>query len=593
MARKYTNELRDSIDLQLQYSNRVLSQFEFAGVPLYTNNFARIACTNYKPSTAGERYFNHSLTNLPVFVAVDDRLQFGFNEKHVWRNAGLHLYEYEHILLASALGECLPEAYVASILSCLGRMYEDKDRVNPSFSSWQNFVRSVNGLISTLDFARMIDDRMQLDPYRVTSGHSTSCGNSLVPPDDFAKALKALGNLSLAGKGQLTLVGGNFLGWFAAFSELFLGIDVQVSSRDGQNLYATHFNSGATLHLIFIDNVEDLNSTLKMQESVALRLICPADGEAQSLPKLPFTGRVIWEAFLPKVFENSFHKIAHQESKILVKSIGGVARLFELLINDPSTPSDMISKENRANPASFGMGLIQTLCNWFPELRHLQGRLERIQTLSSSEVMQKCNDGAQGLVQLCGCTLCHHPFYSDNDTGTLPQSFCLLALMETIVNLGLALSRMTVVTKLYPSRAGMLCFYQRQCKKLLSAKTATIGRQEPYSRIKLLFMNDWNVNDSRRLQDAAALFSGSWPQGDLPDNLIALGHEGLCVYVISAQRGNRKEDAGLIRVQPGNLSWDQKTFTRASLGFPQGDPQNDYSWEVGHPKHLSQELYFK
>lgn len=213
MARKYTNELRDSIDLQLKYSNRVLLQFEFAGVPVYTNSFARFACTNYKPSTAGERYFNHSLTNLPVFVAVDDRLQFGFNEKHVWRNAGLHLYEYEHILLASALSECLPEAYVASILSCLGRMYEDKDRVNPSFSSWQAFVRSVNGLMSTLDFARMIDDRMQLDPYRVTSGHSTSCSNSLVAPDDFAKALKALGDLSLAGKGQLTLVGGNFLGW--------------------------------------------------------------------------------------------------------------------------------------------------------------------------------------------------------------------------------------------------------------------------------------------------------------------------------------------------------------------------------------------
>lgn len=216
MSHKYKNELAvvpGGIDIPLSFPNRLLLQFDFAGVDIYTSNFARLACSDYKPSTSGERLFNYCLTNLPLYAATDQKLQFGWDEHSFYRNHALHLFEYEHFLLAAALSDCLPEGYAAAVLKCLGEKYEDKERINPPQTSWRKFIRSVNGMLTASDFALVVDDRMQLDPYRVTSGHSISCTNSLVAPSQFAAAFKALAELSNAGEGQLTLAGGNFLGW--------------------------------------------------------------------------------------------------------------------------------------------------------------------------------------------------------------------------------------------------------------------------------------------------------------------------------------------------------------------------------------------
>jgi len=598
-----TNELKDSVDAPVTYTHRLLSQFENASASPYTVNYSRIAHTKYKASTGGERTFNSCLTNLPVYVATDDHLQFGWNEKSIWRNIELHLYEYEHLLLIAAVVECLPESYAGAVLSCLADPYEDEQRPNPSLRSWADMARSLDGVLSTSDFALVVDDRMRLDPYRATSGHSATCSNSMIAPTDFAKALQALGSLSDAGSGHLTLVGGSFLGWFCAFAELFLDVDVQVASKDGEVLYATHTNSKALLYLIFTDDSENLDSTIQAQDRkpLTLRVMSGPDAEAIDIPRVPFTGRSGWEALLPKVFESSFHRIAHEHSKFLVQSIGGVARLLQFIVEDPNTPEEFVSQENRNNPASYGVGLIETICNWFPELRHLQGRMERLQKLSDhSAIGEKCDAGATGFASVCGCTICALvPYHATTDPGTLPQSFCPLAIMETIVNMGLAISRITVVSKLYPSRAGVLSLYQRQVQKLLSSKKAiaTMPNCDTMTRINTLFLRDWNANYSVRLQTAVALFSGSWPEHDLHDNLIALSHEGICAYVLGVQYGDeksaRRKDADVIRVQPGHIAWKQKIYSRACLGSPVRISRSDFTWQAARCSHLSKGLHLK
>lgn len=598
-----TNELRDSVDAPITYTNRLLGQFSNASISTYTLSFSRIAHTKYKSSTGGERVFNFCLTNLPVYVATDDNLQFGWNEKSIWRNMGLHLYEYEHLLLVAAIVECLPEFYAAAVLTLMADEHEDEERVRPALASWAALARSLNGLLTASEFALIIDDRMRLNPHRVTSGHSTKCTNSMISPADFANALLALGNLSIAGSGQLSLVGGNFLGWFCAFAEMFLEVNVQVTSGDGAELYATHTNSKALLRLIYVDDFEALAANVQMQDpkSVALTVMCGPDAEASAIPRLPFTGRLGWEALLPKVFEHSFHRIAHQDSKFLVQSIGGMARALQIMAEDPDTPEELVSQENRHNPASFGVGLIKTICDWFPELRHLQGRMERLQKLTDiQEVGGKCDAGAVGFASTCGCTICALlPYDAATDPRTLPESFCLLAIMETIINLGLAMSRITVVPKLYPSRAGVLGLYQRQVQKLLSSNKSMAGTTDSSShqRLNTLFLRDWNAGYSVRLQTAIALFSGSWPEHDLHENLVALSHEGICAYVLGVQYGDeksaRRKDADVIRVQGGHIAWKQKIYNRACLGPPQGISRSDYTWEPIKCSHLSKELHLK
>lgn len=379
---------------------------------------------------------------------------------------------------------------------------------------------------------------------------------------------------------------------------MFLRVNVEIASRDGSVLH-THRNGGnATLRLIFIEDASNISPTIKAQENTkqVLTIVSAYTDKCTEITMLPFTGRVAWESVLPKVFGSTFHLLAHQESKVLVQSMGGAARMFALAAESPEGTdgpfSNFISQESRNNKASHGMGLIQTLMNWFPELRHLQGRLERLQKLGREETGEKCETGASGLIRICGCTICAAPYYTDHDSGKLPESFCLLALMETILNLGIAMSRITVVPRVYPSRAGILSIYQRQVSKLLQVKDKTDRKEN--ERIKVLFGNDWNANYSKRLQTATAMFSGSMPTTDVPDNLVALSHEGICTYVTSIQKGStRKEDAGLIRVQAGNISWNQKTYNRACLGSPEGIAQDDYSWEAAPCKHLSEGLYLK
>jgi len=592
-----TNELKDSVDAPVTYTHRLLSQFENASVSPYTVNYSRIAHIKYKASTGGERTFNTCLTNLSVYVATDDHLQFGWNERSIWRNLELHLYEYEHLLLVAAIVECLPESYAGAVLGCLADPYEDEQRPNPSLASWTAMARSLNGVLTASDFALVVDDRMRLDPYRVTSGHSTTCTNSMIAPSVFAKALQALGSMSDAGFGQMTLVGGNFLGWFCAFAELFLDVNVQVASRDGEVLYATHTSSKSLLRLVFVDDLENLDPTIQAQdqEFVTLTMMCGPDAEATAIPRVPFTGRLGWEALLPKVFENSFHRIAHEHSKFLIQSIGGVARLLQFMVEDRNTPEELVSKENRNNPASYGTGLVQTICDWFPELRHLQGQMERLQKLSDfSDISEKCNAGATGFASICGCTICA---LVTTNSGTLPQSFCPLAIMETIVNMGLAMSRITAVSKLYPSRAGVLSLYQRQVQKLLSSKKAAIPDGDSMTRFNTLFLRDWNANYSVRLQAAVALFSGSWPEHDLHENLIALSHEGICAYVLGVQYGDeksaRRKDADVIRVQPGHIAWKQKVYSRICLGSPQGISRLGFTWQAATCSHLSKVLHLK
>lgn len=385
---------------------------------------------------------------------------------------------------------------------------------------------------------------------------------------------------------------------FAAFAEMFLGIDVEITSQDGKVLHTAHGEVKALLRLVFVQDAGNVPPTITTQHSKGevLTVISKMDDKTKEIPMLPFTGRVAWEAVLPKVFGSCFHLLAHQESKTLVQSMGGAARMFANIAEKPELSQGLlqnfISPENKENKASHGLGLIQTLMNWFPELRHLQGRLERLQTLSQEEAGAKCEAGASGLIKICGCTICAAPHYTDQDSGKLPETFCFLAVMETILNLGLAMSRITVVPRVYPSRAGILSIYQRQVAKLLQVKYQT-GREDNH-RVKVLFGNDWNANYSKRLQIATAIFSGSFPTTDVPDNLVALSHEGICTYVTSIQKkSSRKEDAGLIRVQAGNISWNQKTYNRACIGSPEGISQDDYSWEAAPCKHLSEGLYLK
>ena len=117
MAGPFLNELMEDVKKPLSIDSTLLSQNEGVGIHFYTINFLRLSVQEVHIGPGGQRLYNHCLTNLPLHRSGDAKLQFDWGEQHILRNSGVQLFEYEHLLLSSSLGEYLSEPYAAAVLS--------------------------------------------------------------------------------------------------------------------------------------------------------------------------------------------------------------------------------------------------------------------------------------------------------------------------------------------------------------------------------------------------------------------------------------------------------------------------------------------
>ena len=193
----------------------------------------------------GERLFNHCLNNLPLIRSSDPRLQFGWGEQHLMRNQGVNMFEYEHLLLASALSEYLSESYAAAIFSELSAKYEDDDRPRPQLASFRRFVQGINGVLATSDFPSIVDDRIRLNPYRLPSD-----GLPFAKQPQETVSVKAVAETLIAlngrnpDRGDLVVAGGDMLGWLSAYADVCLAIDVTLLDEDGNELQRANHSDG-------------------------------------------------------------------------------------------------------------------------------------------------------------------------------------------------------------------------------------------------------------------------------------------------------------------------------------------------------------
>jgi hypothetical protein len=589
MAGAFLNELVEDVNKELHLSNKLLSQVEGTGVDFYTINFLRMSMQEIHIGSQGQRLYNHCLTNLPLHRSGDLRLQFGWGEQHLMRNTGVQLFEYEHLLLASALGEYLSEPYAAAVLNELASRYEDDVRPKPRLASIRHFVKGANGILATSEFPIVVDERIRLNPYRLPGDGFPFAQQpqETLAADRIAEALCSL-NGRRKDQSDLTIAGGDVLGWFSAYADLCLGLDVTLTDEDGKELHRANASAdGWRLVLRFIQL-----GTVPNSSHICLRVDKPI--LPRSMHTVHHSGRVMPFAAFNQVFGPAFHRLSRDESKTFANALGGTARGFELLAVKEDVSTDFISPDNKRNTASWGLGLIQTWTNWFPELRHLQGRMERAQKLGAAEASQQCEDCILRLEPLCGCYICSPTVGSDDNPSNLPQDgFCIPTVMETIIMLGLALSRVALTPNLYPSRAGMLAMYKSQMRKRLDLKKAETSRYN-FKRHMILFGEDWNSTFPKRILNALAMFSGSWPPlAGHPENMIGMSHEGVCAYSMMLERGTKRgrhPDDQVIRVVTGSVNWRQKTLQRICIGPIEGVEVID-AWEKLKCEHIQEDLY--
>ena len=299
--------------------------------------------------------------------------------------------------------------------------------------------------------------------------------------------------------------------------------------------------------------------------------------------------------------------------------LGAAARTFQGLAHgegDRGHYSYLLSAQNKSNVSSYGLGLIQTFGNWLPELRRFQGKMERQVKLSVEDANAAYVEAIVQLRKACNCDICK-PIAREGENAkpsteepikrvdtkevevpALAEGYCLTTLTETIIALGLLLSRITVSSALYPSRAGIQALYHSQAAKRLQARG-----MHWTEHFALVYGNEWNAPDARRLSNTIQIFSGSRPKKYLPDNLVAVSHEGICTYFVALEKvGGRRKTPGegmekgdgvkLIRVVSGGINIRHKVFQRAAWGHVEGEDLDD-PWERVDIEHLDGALYLR
>lgn len=575
--------------------SETLRRFTGARVDPYTRYVAFILFRELNMSVQGQRNINTALGNLPMHMSIapDERLSFGWGPSNVIRDKATHEGSYEHLAMMIALGESFREIYAAKVLTEMANAAAGPRDVTPHFSQWKAALHACNGAFGTADFGLLVEEYIRLDPYPVVAIERYDL---FMPPKAVAGAIHALLRVTGGHEKQVTFTGSAIISWIGAVAEWLCDLRIAVYQCSGEQLHATHPDQEPQLILVFVKEI-GVKSSFEPWDQLhgAIAELSLVDQTYSSaIHAVPFGGRVAWQSLLPRVFGKSFHYLDHEESKAFGTMIGSAARMFEGLAlgKGHEEHSDLVSTQNQSNTASYGAGLVVTLTNWLPELRRFQGRMERPLKLSHEDAARSYVEQLLKIRKACHCGICSDKDQLQEGQDGLPPShgYCLAVLVETIIALGLSLSRMAVAPRLYPRRSGIQNLYLGQVAKRLEARGLHWTEH-----FKLVYGNEWNAPDARRLQNAVQVFAGSRPTQDVPENLVAVSHEGTCAYFVALEKSH-KPDQGqqvkLIRVVSGSINVDSKLFDRACLG-PAKDADPDDPWNEIQYEHLPEPLFCK
>ncbi len=574
-----------------------LRKFTGAKVDPYTRYVAYLLFRDFNIAVAGQRNVNNALGNLPVHISVApaDKLSFGWCPSHVIYDRAVHEQEgaYDHLAVMVALGETFHETYGAMVLSEMVAAAAGPEDLAPHLVQWKAALHACNGAFATTDFGLLVEDYIRLYPYHIISVERLE---SLIPPRTVAQALQALLDVTSGRQKQVTYTGSAIICWIGAVAEWLCDLRITVYQTNGEQLRRTHPDEEPQLILVFVEEPGLAYSfEPRGQDSAGIADLTLVDRTYSSaVHATPFGGRVAWQSLLPRVFGKSFHYLDHDEAKAFGMMIGSAARMFEGLAlgKGHEDHSDLVSTQNQSNTASYGTGLVETLTNWLPELRRFQGRMERPLKMSHEDASASYVEHLTRIRNACHCGICTAKDELQEGQDGVPPShgYCLAVLVETIIALGLSLSRMTVAARLYPTRSGIQSFYLGQVSKRLEARG-----KDWKEHFEIVYGNEWNAPDARRLQNSVQIFTGSRPTKDVPGNLVAVSHEGICAYFVALEKGyksDKDQQVKLIRVVSGSINVGEKLFDRACIGaVPNIDP--DEPWEEVEYAHLPAAIFCK
>lgn len=554
-------------------------------------------CSQLKLSISGQRRLNKALNDLPQIVSSDPNLAFAWHADHVIRSPKIHDGSYEHLLLTVVLAECFHETYAAEVFHHMARQKLPSTQSTPHIYQWLDLLHFCNGILACDDFGLFVENFILLDPYSVTPGGKYSSDRCLTPPESLAAVLLAVGEVISGKRSQLTIRGGGVIGWIAALAEHFYDLSVSIEAKMGDHLHGP--KDGAQLSLIYTDKpelvIEDATMPALAKEVSNISL----SAFSAQIHFLPFGGRVTWQALLPQVFGKAYHTLEHDHAKTMYSAIGSAFAALEASKDASSIgPRQHASISTYPTPPSAST-LIATLTTSVASLRKGQGRMEKELRASPQDAAKTHLEQIHVLAAACGCGICASVSGKKQDQAVNgssghvepPTGYCLPAVVETVIMIGLLLSRIILAHPLNPSREGVQLLYKLRTDKLSRTQEHNSLTPSP-NAIAALYDNLLIAPTSQILRMTVKFFAGGHlpilGTDLLPSETVAVAHEGMCAYAaeLAGGRNVRKDMKGMVRVVNGGFGIRQKMYKVAIWSQKRPGGREGWQWEEVEVEHL-------
>ncbi|KAJ5458023.1 hypothetical protein N7475_009411 [Penicillium sp. IBT 31633x] len=502
--------------MQFSASIALLSRLSSAGIEALTVAFGQAMCSRVCIGAHGEKVLMESLNNLKAFSSFGDLVWFGVGVRHVLRDIVQTSEGASLVALCAALSETFSIQTSALILYEMSKLFRASRELSPSLAQWEALVKTSSCVFPETTFSLKVQTLLGLAGYSNTKvqdwyqpGH----------PQDLAKILLVLGQITRGEIERITIRGGPACCWLAVYSTFILGLRVEVNSDTAtliKNYDERTVDSQLCVNLVddsqsaqALDHVSTSFVVRNGQEFIRQIL----NGYGEDIPEKANTaflgGSLSWDTL--------FYDCFGQDATELLDQL------------NPSNGTAMDKDHLVPFQRLYGLGILlytthlaeigrfQTIPAYVLSMTSKLGELRPFYTISRLDLTQDAigtlthiaseyEKTVKSLQALCNCLECKRsaegPFA--NSRPITNRRFCWLSVAETMLALTYLVGRCEFKSEIRPKTLGVMLFYQDINARRSSGDT--------FNGDRLLFhltMGSFKSSPSFLFNSVMTLFTGS------------------------------------------------------------------------------------
>ncbi|KAF2188438.1 hypothetical protein K469DRAFT_685134 [Zopfia rhizophila CBS 207.26] len=563
----------------INFSMAALARLSQGGIEPSTFGWAVIAGEYINWSLRGSTRFYDALSNSAVQSGFNNILWFGFGHKSPIQILAATDSSSRFAAICACLAEVYSTHMAAQIMQAFSKTVWEKLQPPkpplPSLLHMHLLVEKCAGIFSTTSFPLWAERLMSFDGERVIGQHAWPKGlgrarysRGVSKPEDIARALDAVVQLSKGALRHLTLVGVADAGLLAAIGDWLFDLKVaiysEVENEGGLRYCNMEDDSESQLTVVYTrrdagTSLTQWGKSLHLQDATLL-----FKSHAQSKPNQDRVvgGRVPWREAFEGTFGEEFGGLLKM-FLLFGTAIGSAARVFSALVNaDEDVPEEWLRRNTIYFPDSFGRNFVDFTRNRFPELaaKSLRAEMEKaVQIHTYKEALAAFEGSMSGLAKSCGCKVC------STAPGSAPR-YCMVAITATVIRLARTLSGISSIDGLHPTRAGLEYIYETT-----QTRISRLSRQDGKTiRPMICAITEGAIPDLKWTEVSLLRFAhhvfGGQTFHDVNDEpgSSATVFQGVCCYLDILREPLQDDHTALARVNvlPGHIQFEGRLFSK-------------------------------